>query len=171
VSEQPIDTERRLPEIVRHGLRAVLVGTSGRCGSPHRSHYYDGPGNHFWRLLRDGGLTPVLLGPSDEDSLPHYGLGLTDLVWRNGERDVVGLEATIATFGPSVVAFTSKTAATEYARGAQQRLPRDYGPLSWTVAGRPAFVLPGPSGANNAMPVPLRAALWRDLGDFIETLG
>jgi TDG/mug DNA glycosylase family protein len=38
------------------------------------------------------------------------------------------------------------------------------------VAGRPAFVLPGPSGANNGMPLPLRIALWSDLADFVDSL-
>ena len=64
----------------------------------------------------------------------------------------------------------SKTSATTYARVAGKRAPRDYGAVSWTVAGVPAFVLPGPSGANNGMPVPVRLALWRDLADFLETL-
>ena len=45
-----------------------------------------------------------------------------------------------------------------------------FGMLSWPVAGRPAFVLPGPSGANNGMPLPLRIALWTDLVDFLDTL-
>ena len=45
---------------------------------------------------------------------------------------------------------------------------KGYGELSWTAAGRPAFVLPGPSGANNGMHLPLRIALWRDLADFLE---
>ena len=68
------------------------------------------------------------------------------------------------------MAFVSKTAATSYASVTRQRQPRGYGALSWTVVGRPAFVLPGSSGANNAMPLPLRAAMWRDLGDFIEAV-
>jgi TDG/mug DNA glycosylase family protein len=67
-----------------------------------------------------------------------------------------------------VVAFVSKTAATWYARGAGQRLPHRYGELDWTVAGVPGFVLPGPSGANNGMPLALRNALWGDLADFLE---
>ncbi len=68
------------------------------------------------------------------------------------------------------MAFVSKSAAMSYAREVGERLPREYGPLSWTVVGIPAFVLPGPSGANNAMSVPYRAALWRDLADFLESL-
>ena len=29
--------------------------------------------------------------------------------------------------------------------------------------------VPGPSGANNGMPLPLRIALWGDLVDFLDT--
>lgn len=170
MSGPPDRLGRTLPEIVQPGLRAVLVGTSGDNGYPHRLHYYDGPGNHFWTLLHLSGLTPVLLSPADDETLPRYGLGLTDLVWRSGGRDLAALQSTVGRFSPAVVAFTSKTAATEYARVAHERLPRGYGALSWTVTGRPAFVLPGSSGANNAMPIPLRAAMWRDLADFIETV-
>lgn len=68
------------------------------------------------------------------------------------------------------MAFVSKTAAGSYARAAGRRRPQRYGEVSWSVAGRPAFVLPGPSGANNGMPLPLRIALWRDLADFLESL-
>ena len=159
-----------LAPILRRGLRVVFVGTAGRCGSPHRHHYYDGPGNIFYRLLHASGLTPEVLTPPDDASLPDFGLGVTDLVWRDGCRDLDTLDGSLARARPTVVAFTSKTAAAEYARAARRRLPRDYGALSWTVVGRPAFVLPGPSGANNAMPFALRAALWRDLADFLESL-
>lgn len=157
-------------DVLAPGLRAVFVGTRGRHGSPHGRHYYDGAGNQFWNLLQLSGLTPVLLDPSDDETLPRYGLGLTDLVWRDDTADLAGLQRALRRADPDAVAFVSKTAATSYAREAGERLPRDYGLLSWTVVGRPAFVLPGPSGANNAMSVPLRAALWRDLADYLETI-
>ena len=57
---------------------------------------------------------------------------------------------------PQVVAFVSKTAATWYARGAGQRLPRGYGSSTGPSPDTPAFVLPGPSGANNGTPLELR---------------
>ncbi len=157
-----------LPPILRPGLRAVLVGTRGQSGSPHRLHYYDGPGNSFWALLFDSGLTPVRLEPAEDDRLPDFGLGLTDLVYRDGSAEVARLHGQLRHSVPRVVAFVSKSAAGAYASVTRQRRPRGYGPLSWPVAGRPAFVLPGPSGANNAMPLGLRAAMWRDLADFIE---
>jgi double-stranded uracil-DNA glycosylase len=157
-------------DVLAPGLRAVFVGTRGRNGSPHGRHYYDGAGNQFWNLLHLSGLTPTRLDPSDDTTLPRYGYGLTDLVWRGDTADLTALQRALRRARPDVVAFVSKTAAASYAREVGERLPRTYGPLSWPVVGLPAFVLPGPSGANNAMSVPLRAALWRDLGDFIESL-
>lgn len=159
-----------LPDILAPGLRAVLVGTSGGGGGPHRQHYYDGRSNHFWTLLHRSGLTAELLDPSDDRRVLEYGLGLTDLRFRDGEPQLAALQRAIRRHRPLAVAFVSKAAATAYARAAGERLPRGYGPLSWDVAGRAAFVLPGSSGANNAMSVPMRAAMWRDLADFVETL-
>jgi TDG/mug DNA glycosylase family protein len=159
-----------LPPILRRGLRAAFVGTRGRSGSPHQLHYYDGPGNKFWTILHMSGLTPVELAPEDDERLPDYGLGLTDLVYDDGVPDLAGLHRRLRRARPLVVAFVSKTAASSYASVTKQRQPRGYGALSWTVAGRPAFVLPGTSGANNAMPLQLRAAMWSDLADFAESL-
>jgi TDG/mug DNA glycosylase family protein len=133
-------------------------------------HYYDGPGNHFWTILHMSGLVPDRLEPDDDERLPDFGLGLTDLVYRDGVPDLDRLHRQLRRARPRVVAFVSKTAAASYASVTRQRQPRGYGPLSWRVAGRPAFVLPGSSGANNAMSLPLRAAMWRDLSDFIETV-
>lgn len=157
-------------DILAPGLRAVFVGTRGRNGSPHGRHYYDGAGNQFWNLLHLSGLTPVRLDPADDHTLPAYGFGMADLVWRGDDCDLAGLHRALKRARPEAVAFVSKTAAASYAREVGERLPRGYGPLSWTVLDIPAFVLPGPSGANNAMSVPYRAALWRDLGDFLESL-
>ena len=159
-----------LPDILGHDQRVLIVGTRGRTNSPHLAHYYDGPGNHFWTLLHASGLVPEPLAPSDDVVLPRYGVGLTDLVWQGETWDVPRLDEAVGRSRPSVVAFVSKTAASAYARATRNRQPRDYGALSWRVAGRPAFVLPGPSGANNAMPVQLRAALWSDLLDFLATV-
>lgn len=166
-----------LRDILAPGLRVVIVGTIAAWDRAEREHYYAGRGNAFWVLLHESGLTPVLLTPEEDHRLPEFGVGVTDLVRTEpaapGEPphfDVDRLVAVLARAAPPAVAFVSKTAAAAYARAAGQRLPRDYGELSWDVAGRPAFVLPGPSGANNGMPLPLRIALWRDLADFLETL-
>jgi TDG/mug DNA glycosylase family protein len=120
---------------------------------------------------------PERLQPADEHRVLEFGVGLTDLVRTEpsppGEPprfDVAGFHRLVRRCRPDALAFVSKSAAASYARAAGERAPRGYGPLSWDVAGVPAFVLPGPSGANNGMPLPLRIALWSDLADFLETL-
>ena len=99
-----------------------------------------------------------------------YGFGLTDLVWTATRRPdrFQRAAAPRAASGGRRVREQDRRGVLRPRGG--ERLPRGYGPLSWTVVGLPAFVLPGPSGANNAMPVPYRAALWRDLHDFLESL-
>ncbi|MGI8679828.1 MAG: mismatch-specific DNA-glycosylase [Jatrophihabitans sp.] len=166
-----------LPDLLCPGLRVVIAGTIAVWHRAEREHYYASAGNKFWTLLHRSGLTAVELYPADDVSVLRYGVGLTDLVRIEpavrGEPPVFDLDGFVARLHavhPPAVAFVSKTAASSYARAAGQRLPRGYGALSWTVAAIPAFVLPGPSGANNGMPLPLRSALWGDLVDFLDTL-
>jgi TDG/mug DNA glycosylase family protein len=166
-----------LRDILEPGVRVVIAGTIAKWHRDEREHYYAGAGNQFWTLLHESGLIPTRLTPEDDHRLPEFGIGLTDLVRTRpsepGEPPVFDLASflrAIKRCRPDAVAFVSKTAASSYARRAGERLPHEFGPLPWEVAGRPAFVLPGPSGANNGMPLPLRIALWRDLADFLETL-
>lgn len=169
-------------DVLEPGLRVVIAGTRAADRTLATPLWYAGAGNQFWYLLHHGGLTPELLAPEDAETLPRDGIGLTDLLFARDpnprpdepERRVAlvdAFERSIRRCAPAAVAFVSKTAATDYARAAGRRAPREYGPVSWQVAGRPAFVLPGPSGANNGMPLVVRIALWRDLADFLATLG
>jgi TDG/mug DNA glycosylase family protein len=166
-----------LSDIVAPGVRLLIAGTIAAWDRVQLEHYYATPGNQFWLLLHESGLVPEPLCPEDDHRLPTFGVGLTDLVRTEpsppGEPprfDLVGFHRTLRRVGPDAVAFVSKTAAASYARAAGERAPRGFGELPWTVVGCPAFVLPGPSGANNGMPLPLRIALWRDLADFLESL-
>lgn len=171
----PADSSRPDRTLLRPGLRVVIAGTVGRDRRP--SHYYAGAGNRFWELLQGSGLVDVRLGPEQAERLPALGVGLTDLVVervrRAGQEPETlvhrrPFDSAVRAVAPPVVAFVSKTAAAWYARGAGHRLPQGYGEPGWAVAGAPAFVLPGPSGANNAMPLALRTAMWGDLADFLE---
>jgi TDG/mug DNA glycosylase family protein len=176
----PPERDSRSPDrtLLRPGLRVVIAGTLGRGRRPEQ--YYAGAGNRFWELVHGSGLIDERLDPGRAARLPDLGVGLTDLVLervlRAGREPETVIhrrpfDQAIRAVAPRVVAFVSKTAATWYARGAGERLPQGYGELDWTVAGVPAFVLPGPSGANNGMPLVLRLALWTDLADFCEQVG
>jgi TDG/mug DNA glycosylase family protein len=159
-----------LADLLAPRLRVVIAGTISARHRAEREHYYAGRGTAFWVLLHRAGLTPRQLDPTEDATLLDHGIGLTDLVWGPDGPQLARLVKALRAAAPEAVAFVSKTAATSYARAAGERLPRGYGEVSWTVAGRPAFVLPGPSGANNGMALPLRIAMWRDLADFLDSL-
>src|SRR5437879_218360 len=62
-------------------LAAVFVGSAVATASASRGHYYAGPGNKFWELIGDAGLTGErVLVPEQDSIILQYGLGLSDLV-------------------------------------------------------------------------------------------
>lgn len=163
-----------LPDYLERGLRLVFVGTAVGERSADKGHYYAGPGNSFWTFLYEAGLTPAKLDPSDDATLPRYGIGLTDLVKSIAQSHDRALPYDFPAFTwkiqdrqPGIVAFTSKEAARVYARFVGQP-PPNLGPQSWTVAGRPVFVLPSPSGANRTPIDPPRVEWWRRLGEMFN---
>ena len=163
-----------LPDYLQPNLRFVLVGTAVGEKSAARGHYYAGPGNDFWRFLYEAGLTPTRLAPSDDATLPRYGIGLTDLVKSVAQSHDRGLPydfprftGKIATYQPGVVAFTSKEAGKAFARSLREPVP-SLGAAPWTVAGRPVFVLPSPSGANRTPTDPPRVEWWRRLARTVQ---
>lgn len=141
-----------LPDLVAPGLKAVFCGTAVGAMSAARGHYYANPGNRFWRLLAETGLTPRRLVPEEDDLMPAFGLGLTDLsktasgqdaVIPAGAWDPARLFALIRTCRPRALAFTSLTAA----RLALGR-PAGPGPLPADdrLPGVALWALPSPSG-------------------------
>lgn len=67
-------------EILRLGLAVVFVGYNPSLPAWRTGHYYANPGNCFYRLLFESGLTPRLLAPTEDRTLPDFGIGATDLV-------------------------------------------------------------------------------------------
>src|SRR3954462_737844 len=68
-----------LPDVLVPGLALVFCGTAPSPTSAARGAYYAGPGNRFWDILAETGLTPRLLAPEDYPVLPQFGIGLTDI--------------------------------------------------------------------------------------------
>jgi TDG/mug DNA glycosylase family protein len=143
-----------LPDLLVPGLKLVFCGTAPSPISAARRAYYAGPGNRFWQILAETGLTPRLLAPEEYGLLPQFGIGLTDIakgasgVDADIPRDAYdpsGLAARIRAVRPGMVAFVGKNAASRflgiasagiaYGRGAT---PGDFPPI---------FVLPSTSGA------------------------
>ncbi len=69
-----------LPDLrLEPGLRLVFVGYNPSLPAARCGHYYAGRQNFFYRLLYQSGLTPHLFAPEEDETLPNYGIGLTDL--------------------------------------------------------------------------------------------
>ena len=131
----------------------MFCGTAVATASAAQGHYYAGPGNKFWWLLHQSGLTPTQLRPADDSRLPDFGLGLTDLsdAVQSHDRglryDVPAFVEKVAERSPSWVAFTSRTAAQQVARSLGRQKPA-LGEQQWALGPIRVFVLPSPSGSS-----------------------
>lgn len=155
-------------------LDVLFCGTAVGATSAERGHYYAGRGSRFWRLLYESGLTPRLLEPEEDSTLPAYGIGLTDLapgITQSHDRglryDIAALINTVERVRPRWVAFTSLTAGRAAARAFGMPRPSP-GRQPWQLGSAGMWVLPSPSGANNAVPYATRLADWTALADHVR---
>jgi TDG/mug DNA glycosylase family protein len=168
----PDATESRLPDQLRTGLRLVFVGTAASTRSATVGHYYAHPGNRFWRVLHEVGITSRRYQPDEFASLLEFGIGFTDLSKSGAGMDhqisktsfdVAGFRTKIETYRPETIAFTSKKAASLFynkptsavSLGRQQ--PMSNSPET--------FVLSSPSGAASGHWTLLP---WKDLAEWIR---
>jgi len=173
-----------LPDYIEEKLAVVFVGTSVATASAARGHYYAGPGNKFWELLWEAGLTgDRILSPEQDDWVVRYGIGLTDVVknvaassdslLKSTDYDFAGFLAKIDVFAPRVVAFNGKEAARRVFRHLGEREPT-LGRSQVVLGSSRLFVLPSSSGANadrrNIGPKSSKVEWWRDLGDFVRSV-
>lgn len=154
--------KRRLPDYVRPGLNALLVGINPGLRSALLGHHFAGRNNRFWDLLYDAGLTPCRLSFEEDWRLPEFGLGLTNIAGRPTRsssdlrrRDFIRggrvLASKITRFKPKCVAFVGVTVYRELVRGGGQGSPPmkiSCGVQRDAIEGAVAFVLPNPSGRN-----------------------
>jgi double-stranded uracil-DNA glycosylase len=158
-----------LPDVLKPGLAVVFCGTAAGEKSARVGAYYAGPGNKFWRILHETGLTPQRLEPAEFATLPEFGIGLTDLAKTasgsdraigSAHFDAPGLQEKIARFGPAIVAFNGKHAAEKFIGR-----PVHYGRQEFTVANADAYVLPSTSGAANGF---WDVSFWHDLAVAVK---
>ena len=139
-----------LPDVLAPGLAVVFCGNAAGKVSALKGAPFAGPGNYFWPVLHEVGLTPVRLAPEEFRRLLELGLGLTDACkTRYGSDAEVGtadhdparVKRAIRDFGPDHLAFVGKQAA-------QIVLGRavEYGRQPALVEGAQVWVLPSTSG-------------------------
>ena len=149
-SEAPV-----LPDTIEPGVVTLLCGSAAGAVSARLGLPYAGPGNKFWPILAEAGLTPRRLSPAEFRELPRHGLGLTDInktEW-GADSDLTGsgddaaaLRAKVAAFRPAILAFTAKRPAQVFLGAAFGVGRVDYGVQEARLGDTEIHVLPSPSG-------------------------
>ncbi len=157
-----------LPDLLQPCLKVVFCGSAVGDRSAQRQAYYAGPGNRFWDILAETGLTPYRFSPEQYPSLLEYRIGLTDLVKRRsgqdvqlsaGDFDVAGFGAKIEKHAPKAVGFNGKKAAQQFFASTSV----EYGRQKVKIGTTALFVLPSTSGAARGFWDP---KYWFQLAEF-----
>jgi double-stranded uracil-DNA glycosylase len=144
--------ERTLPSYVAPGLRLVLCGLNPSLYAADAGVGFARPGNRFWPALVAAGLTSVTHDPLHLVEVER--IGMTDLVKRATPRadalttdeyraGVERLHRVCAWLEPAAVCLLGLDGW----RRAVNRRARP-GWLDEAVGGRPAYLMPNPSGLN-----------------------
>jgi TDG/mug DNA glycosylase family protein len=154
-----IDIEAlRLRDRVGRRPRVLFVGINPGVRSAITGHHFAGYSNRFWKLLYESGLVAERLRPENDERLPEFGFGLTNLIARptpgigtlRRDEFVEGLRVLrrkVRRWRPEVVAFVGVTLFRAiFAIPGSRRVP--LGLQQERFENARVFVLPNPSGRN-----------------------
>ena len=158
-----------LADVLEPGIVTLFCGSAAGAVSARLGLPYAGPGNKFWPILAETGLTPRRFAPHEYSLLPALGLGLTDVNKTESGSDASlsgrgddpeALAAKVDAFEPAILAFTAKRPAQVFLNAVFGLAGIDYG-LQEVVLGRTEIhVLPSPSGLAIRWWAP---AIWHQL--------
>ncbi len=163
-----------LPDVLQENLKVVFCGTAAGKKSAELKNYYAHPGNKFYRILHDTGLTPRLLTPSEFCILPQFGIGLTDLNQSESGMDhqlshaafnISAFQQKMERYQPRIVAFTSKKAASKYFGVDTGKL--QFGEQQQAIKNTRIFILPSTSGAAQTS---WDEKIWYDLAKIVKAI-
>ncbi len=171
---------RTIPDVLPapgQPLRVLFCGINPSLYSAATGWHFARPGNRFWPALAGSGFTPRRLAPAEQDLLPGYGLGITNLVARATAQAAEltpaeiragadRLLALVAQARPRVLAIAGVTAyRTAFA------CPRaNFGPQPAALGSARVWVLPNPSGLNAHKTLPMLAADFGELRKAVDGL-
>ncbi|WP_304609544.1 G/U mismatch-specific DNA glycosylase [Planomonospora sp. ID67723] len=144
-----------IDDVLGPSLDVLFCGINPGLYSAATGHHFARPGNRFWPALHRSGFTPRLLSPAEQDLLPSFGLGITNVVPRataqaaelSAEEFRQGglrLARLVAEVRPRVLAVAGVTAY----RSAFGRPKAAVGPQEERIGEVAVWVLPNPSGLN-----------------------
>jgi TDG/mug DNA glycosylase family protein len=147
----------RLRDRIRPGVQVLFVGINPGVRSALTGHHFAGFSNRFWKLLYRAGLVPDPVTYLDDDRLPEWGFGITNVVARatrgidelRPEEYAAGrlrLRSKVRRYKPSVVAFVGITVYR--AMFPQHKRPVTMGLQQERLGESRVFVLPNTSGRN-----------------------
>jgi len=169
-----------LPDHIKPGVQILFVGINPGLRSAATGHHFAGCSNRFWKLLFDSKLVSEPLTYQDDWRLPDWGLGLTNIIQRPSAGSGVlqpreytaglnRLMGTVQHYRPHTVALLGITIyralfpepqTGRISLGLQER----------TLADRPVFVLPNPSGRNASYSYRMMLTAFRALRHFTGQL-
>jgi double-stranded uracil-DNA glycosylase len=83
VKPRDVVTDRmRLRDRIAPGVRVLFVGINPGIRSALTGHHFAGFSNRFWKLLYESRLVPEPISYTDDDRLPEWGYGITNIVPR-----------------------------------------------------------------------------------------
>ena len=143
-------------DLLAPGLNLLFCGYNPSLRSGHTGHHYAHPGNRFWRVLHEAGVTDRLYAPEEDEKLLDLGIGFTNLCPRPTRRadeltreeiraGAKELHDRLEHYKPRAVAYTGIGVykwfrATSKVGWGTQEHP--------TVPGTMDVVVPSPSGLN-----------------------
>ena len=161
-----------LRDRIQPGVRVLFVGINPGVRSSLTGHHFAGYSNRFWKLLYDARLVPDPITFVDDDRLPMWGYGITNLI----ARPTAGIDTLrrdefaagrarvvrkVRRYQPAVVALVGVTVF-------RAMFPDHKGAVSLGLQlerlnGAAVFVLPNPSGRNAAFSYAEMLAAFRAL--------
>ena len=138
-------------------MRVLFVGINPGVRSALTGHHFAGFSNRFWKLLYDARLVPEPITYVDDERLPEWGYGITNVIPRatpgidtlTRDEYVAGsarLRRKIQRYRPQVVALVGITVFR--ALFPNSRVAVALGLQKEHLSNAAVFVLPNPSGRN-----------------------
>jgi len=147
-----------LRDRLKPGVRVLFVGINPGQRSEAIGHHFAGYSNRFWPLLYESKLVPEAIRAEDDDRLPEWGFGITNLVARmtpgidtlRPEEYIAGarvLRRKIRRFKPRIVALVGVTLYRSlFNLRSSEHV--SFGLQAERLEGARVLVLPNPSGRN-----------------------
>lgn len=166
---------RTIPDVLAPDLSVLFCGINPGLYSAATGHHFARPGNRFWPALHQSGFTPRQLRPDEQDLLPGFGLGVTNVVARATARadelepaelkdGAVRLTRLAEEYVPRFVAVVGVSAY----RTGFNRPHATVGEQPERIAAARLWVLPNPSGLNAHYQLPALVAAFTALRDRVQ---